>query len=84
VLEGNAHGLLVTSPAPQLVVRQAPGKLFLPLEQPLQVTRAAMAVRRGDADFLNFLNSWLTFHREGGWLDERERHWLGTDWLTGM
>jgi len=84
VLEGKAHGLLVTSPVPQVVVRQAPDRLIMPLEQPLQVTRAAMAVRKGDADFLNFLNSWLTFHREGGWLDERERHWLGSDWLSGM
>lgn len=84
VLEGKAHGLLVTSPVPQVVVRQAPDRLVMPLAQPLQVTRAAMAVRKGDADFLNFLNSWLTFHREGGWLDERERHWLGTDWLAGM
>ncbi|BCS31816.1 amino acid ABC transporter substrate-binding protein [Luteitalea sp. TBR-22] len=84
VLEGKANALIVTTPTPYLVVRQAPDKLFQPLEQPLQVTRAAMAIRKGDADFLNFLNSWLTFHREGGWLDERERYWLGTDWLTGM
>jgi polar amino acid transport system substrate-binding protein len=84
VLEGKAHALLVTSPVPQVVVRQAPDTLFMPLAQPLQVTRAAMAVRKGDADFLNFLNSWLTFHREAGWLDERERHWLGSDWLSGM
>jgi polar amino acid transport system substrate-binding protein len=84
VLEGKAHGVIVTTPSPQLVVRQAPDRLVQPLEQPLQVTRSAMAVRKGDADFLNFLNSWLTFHHEGGWLDERERHWLGTDWLTGM
>lgn len=84
VLEGKAHALLVTTPTPYLVVRQAPDKLFQPLEQPLQVTRAAMAIRKGDADFLNFLNSWLTFQREAGWVDERERYWLGTDWLTGM
>jgi polar amino acid transport system substrate-binding protein len=84
VLDGKANALIVTTPTPYLVVRQAPDKLFQPLEQPLQVTRAAMAIRKGDADFLNFLNSWLTFHREGGWLDERERYWLGTDWLTGM
>ena len=84
VLDGKANALIVTTPTPHLVVRQAPDKLFQPLEQPLQVTRAAMAIRKGDADFLNFLNSWITFQQEGGWLDERERYWLGTDWMTGM
>lgn len=82
VLEGKAHALIVTTPVPQSVVRQAPDTLVLPLAQPLHVTRAAMAVRKGDADFLNFLDSWLTFHREDGWLDARENYWLGTDWLN--
>ncbi len=84
VLEGKAHGLIVTTPVPHIVVRQAPDTLTLPLAQPLSVTRAAMAVRKGDADFLNFLNSWISFHKESGWLDDRERHWLGSDWLRGM
>jgi polar amino acid transport system substrate-binding protein len=34
-----------------------------------------MAVRKGDPDWLSFLNTWLDLQREQGWLDERARHW---------
>jgi polar amino acid transport system substrate-binding protein len=37
-----------------------------------------MAIRKGDADFLNFLNSWLKFQRDNGWIEERRRHWTST------
>jgi polar amino acid transport system substrate-binding protein len=85
VVEGKAHALLVTTPTPQLVVNQAPDRLFLPLQDPLQTTTAALGVRKGDVDFLNFLDSWVAFQREGGWLAERQNHWFRTtDWAKGM
>lgn len=85
MLDGKAHAMLVTTPTPKLVVSQAADKLFQPFEEPLQVTSAAMAVRKGDADFLNFLDSWITFQREGGWLADRQTFWFKTtDWLKGM
>ena len=82
VVEGKAHALLVMSPAPRLVVSQAPDKLFLPFDEPLQTTTTtAAAIRKGDADFTNFLNSWLAFRRDDGWLAERQRSWFkSTDW----
>ena len=41
----------------------------------------AMAVRKGDHDFLTFLNTWLTVHRAEGWLDERALHWSSASGL---
>jgi polar amino acid transport system substrate-binding protein len=83
--EGKAHALLVTTPTPQLVVNHAPDKLFLPLADPLQTTSTAAAIRKGDADFLNFLNSWIAFRRENGWLADRQHYWFQTtDWTRGM
>lgn len=85
VLEGKAHALLVTTPTPQLVVDHAPDRLFLPLQDPLQVTTAALAVRKGDVDFLNFLDSWIAFQREQGWLSDRQTYWFGTTaWAKGL
>lgn len=75
VLEGKAHALLVPTLAPQAIAAASDGKLFLPLAQPLSRTSAAMAVRKGDPDFLSFLNTWLELQREQGWLDERALHW---------
>lgn len=75
VLAGTAHAALVPTFAPQVLVRSAPDKLFLPLDAPVQTTTTAMAVRKGDADFLNYLDSWLTIQRDDGWLDDRIAHW---------
>ncbi len=85
VLEGKAHAVLVTTPTPQLVVAHSPERLFLPLADPLQSTTTAAAIRKGDADFLNFLNSWIAFRRESGWLPERQHYWFRTtEWTKGM
>jgi polar amino acid transport system substrate-binding protein len=43
--------------------------------QPLSQSITAMAIRKGDADFLSYLNTWLAVHRAEGWLDERAHHW---------
>lgn len=85
VVEGKAHALLVTTPTPQRVVEHAPDRLFLPLQEPLQMTTSALGVRKGDIDFLNFLDSWVAFQREQGWLAERQAYWFrSTDWAKGL
>jgi polar amino acid transport system substrate-binding protein len=82
VLEGKAHAVLVPTLAPQLIVSGAPDKLFLPFGNPLSSTFAAMGVRKGDADFLNYLNTWLAFQRDEGWLGDRASYWSSTtDWM---
>lgn len=47
---------------------------FLPSPEPLSRTSAGRAVRKGDADFLSFLNTWIEMQKESGWLTERARH----------
>jgi len=57
-------------------------RLFLPAGSEMQTGSAAMAMRKGDVDFLNLVNSWLAYHRESGWVTERYDDWFGsTDWL---
>ena len=75
VLEGEAHAVLVPTFAPQVVVGAAPDKVFLPLTEPLESTITAIAVRKGDFDFVNYLNSWLQVQRDDGWLEERIDFW---------
>jgi polar amino acid transport system substrate-binding protein len=75
----------VTTPLPQLLVDQAPDVLVVPFTEPLQVTTTALAVRKGDPDLLNFLDSWLTFHRQDGWLAARQDYWMHpANWIAGM
>lgn len=75
VLEGKAHAVLVPTFAPQVLVGAAPDKLFVPLERPLESTITAIAVRKGDYDFVNYLNSWLQVQRDDGWLEDRIDFW---------
>lgn len=85
VLEGRAHAALLTTPTPDLVVRTAPDRLFLPTGSSLRTTATAAAIRKGDPDFLNYLNSWLAFQRQTGFLAERSDYWFkSADWLKGM
>jgi polar amino acid transport system substrate-binding protein len=75
VTEGRAQAAVVATLAADAVVASAPARWFLPSHEPLARTSAAMAVRKGDPDFLAFLNTWLDMQRESGWLAERARHW---------
>lgn len=75
VSEGRADAAVVATLAADAVVATAPKRWFLPSAEPLARTSAGMAVRKGDPDFLAFLNTWLDMQRESGWLAERARHW---------
>ena len=82
VLQGRAHAAVMPTIAPASLLRAAPDRLFLPSSQPLASTSAGIAVRKGDADFLAFLNTWLSLVRNEGWLDERAQYWSTSgDWL---
>lgn len=75
VAQGKAQAAVVATLAADAVVASAPRRWFLPSPEPLARTAAGMAVRKGDPDFLAFLNTWLDMQRETGWLAERTRHW---------
>jgi polar amino acid transport system substrate-binding protein len=75
VTEGRAQAAVVATLAADAVVASAPRRWFLPASEPLARTSAGMAIRKGDPDFLAFLNAWLDMQRESGWLADRARHW---------
>jgi polar amino acid transport system substrate-binding protein len=75
LLRGRADAAVVSTISPGGVLEAARGQVRLPLSDPLQTTPAAIAVRKGDPDFLNFLETWLSIHRGEGWLEERAAHW---------
>ncbi len=85
VLEGKAHAAIVMSPAVRVMVQASGNALFLPEGGELEAASAALAVRKGDPDLLNFLDAWLTYHKETGWLTERYDYWfMSTDWTTRL
>ncbi|MGI9338987.1 MAG: transporter substrate-binding domain-containing protein [Gammaproteobacteria bacterium] len=84
VVNGRSHAMAAMSPQPAHSVADFPDKLYRPLAgKTLTREPAAMALRKGDPDALNFLNNWITLHTENGWLQSRYNYWFGTrDWAS--
>ena len=86
VINGNTHAISSSQPKPALWTAGNPGILHQPLpDDVFSKAPAAFAVRKGDLDFLNFLNNWITFHTLDGWLKERHNYWFKTaDWFVAL
>lgn len=76
LVRGRADAAVVSTISAVGALQGARHRVALPFTEPLQTTPAAMAIRKGDPDFLNFLDTWLELRRGDGWLDERAAHWV--------
>jgi len=79
VLNGRAHAVVASDPFPAFQALKYPDKLVLPLVEPFTKEPIAFAVRKGDPDFLNFLDGWIRMATDEGWLAERHRYWFRTN-----
>ena len=84
VLNGRASAMVSSQPFPEFQTLKYSGKLFLPLagktftQEPI-----GFAIRKGDGDFLNFLNNWIRVKNADGWLQGRYDYWFTTqDWKS--
>ena len=44
--------------------------------EPLSTGNEGFALRKGDADALNFFSNWILVNRSNGWLKERHDFWF--------
>ncbi|TIH19797.1 amino acid ABC transporter substrate-binding protein [Marinifilum sp. JC120] len=79
LLNGNAACLVASHPLPETLVEKYPGKLYLPLKSDFTQEPIGFAVRKGDPDFLNFLNNWIRVCNSEGWLEARYNYWFKTN-----
>ncbi len=86
VLIGKAHAMVASAPFPAQQAVRHKTKLFLPLEQNTFTKEPiGFAIKKGDPDFLNFLNNWILVTESEGWLQERQDYWFKTlDWETRL
>ncbi len=78
LVAGEVHAGTAFSTTPRTWVAAHPETLHLPFTEPLAEYPAAMAVRKGDLDTLNFFNSWITANTADGWLPRRWQYWFET------
>lgn len=76
LLTDAAQGLVAQTPTPMVLAAKLPDRVVLPLAQPLVVRSESFAVRRDDTDLLGYLNNWLRYREESGWLAERRDVWF--------
>ena len=66
----------------KLAVKLSSGAVKI-LETPLARREEAIAVRRGDLEFLEYLNRWVKTRRAEGWLESRRIKWFDhLEWYT--
>ncbi len=82
--ENKINAAISDAPRPEAVARSFPGVVTTPLK-PLATYPAAFAVRRGDPDFINFLNAWIQERTVNGYLESRRKHWFDSfKWLESL
>ncbi|NCP04198.1 MAG: transporter substrate-binding domain-containing protein [Deltaproteobacteria bacterium] len=84
VLNNRAAAMVASQPFPEFQALKYADKTFLPLggktftQEPI-----GFAIRKGDIDFLNFLNNWILVNNASGWLPERYNYWFTTqEWKS--
>jgi polar amino acid transport system substrate-binding protein len=84
VLNGRAHAVVASEPFPAFQALKNPGQLFLPVAKAFTREPIAFAVRKGDPDFVNFLDGWIRVVTDEGWLEERHNYWFRGDAWKGL
>lgn len=81
VLNGEAHAYVASVPETFMLTLTHPGVLDVPLGKPLLESKAGLAVKKGEQEWLNFLNAWIVAKQADGWLDTNYSYWFRSlDW----
>jgi len=81
ILNGEIHAWFDSTPIPHYLALEYPDKVDTPLKEPLLGYKAGMAINKGDQEFLNYLNSWITARDADKWISSRHKYWFESlDW----
>jgi polar amino acid transport system substrate-binding protein len=85
VRNGRVHALVASAPLPEFMAIENAQFLFLPLKDTFTKEPIGFAVRKSDADTLNYFNNWIRVVESEGWLKERKLYWFGTkEWESKL
>jgi len=83
LVDGKAHAYVSDSPQPEFLALRNPEKVDVPLSKPLVSYEAGFGVNKGEQEWLNFLNAWITARTADKWLSTVHKHWFQSlDWHT--
>jgi polar amino acid transport system substrate-binding protein len=82
VIEGRAHVYLATVPEVNFLMLKNAKNIDVPMSEPIMASSEGLAVKKGEQEFLNFLNAWVTAHQTDKWLGTTRDYWFETmDWV---
>lgn len=85
LIQGKLEAAVADSPRTDIVAKLYPANVVCVCDTPLATYPAAFAVRRGNLEFINFLNSWIEARTANKWLEERRTYWFkNTDWTKDL
>ena len=85
LVAGRINAAAADSPRPEIVAKLFPSSVLVPSVPPLGRFPAAFAIRRGDPDFVFFLNAWIASRESDHWLEQRRTYWFKTlDWESNL
>ena len=76
LLNGRVHAVVASSPLPSTMSDEYQDTLYLPLQKDFSKEPISFAVRKGDPDYLNWLNNWVVVTMSKGWLQNRYEYWF--------
>jgi len=76
LVKGLVHAFVRAEPVPRFIALRHPKEVDVPINKPLIATREAFAVRKGDSDFVNFLNAWIIAREADAWLTSTHKYWF--------
>jgi polar amino acid transport system substrate-binding protein len=81
LINGKIDAAAADYPRPEIVAKLYSKSVAAPPTIKLATFPSAFAVRRGDPDFIDYLNSWTVSRTANQWLEERRTYWFNTlDW----
>ena len=77
VVNGNAHAMISSAPKPRFWSDAHPDKVFVANNgENLSRGDEAFALRKGDADAINFFSNWILVNTSNGWLQQTHDYWF--------
>jgi polar amino acid transport system substrate-binding protein len=78
LLSGDLHAVIAANPLPKFWSLKHAGKIDVPLAKPLLSFKEGLAINKGDADFLNFIDAWVVARSADAWIPSTRHYWLET------
>jgi polar amino acid transport system substrate-binding protein len=85
VIQGNADALIYDLPFVEKIQAQHGAGKSIAISEPFTYEPLAMAIKKGDPDFLNFLNNFLRQYKgDGLWQQSYDKWFKSTEWFDNV